>query len=87
MTTNECEPERQRTREEMDVYPDSKLKPKECGGFGVLSGIQTLGANGKPVGFLARFPKHRDLEGILRMVSGRPRALEKVTAAASQSLK
>lgn len=64
----------------MDVYPDSKLKPMECRGFGVLSGIQTLGANGKPVGFLARFPNHRDLAGILKTERGRPRALEKVTA-------
>lgn len=70
MTTIACEPERQRTREGIDVYPDSKLKPKECRGFGVLSGIQTLGSDGEPVGFLARYPNHRDLAGILRTESG-----------------
>lgn len=40
----------QRAREGIDLSPDSKLEPKKCGGFGVLSGTQPLGAEEKPVG-------------------------------------
>lgn len=58
--------ESQRAREGIDLSPDSKLEPKEYGEFGVLSGTQTLVAEGKPVGSLARFSNPSDLAGIHR---------------------
>lgn len=61
----------QRAREGIDLSPDSKLEPKKCGGFGVLSGAQSLGAEGKPVASLARFSNPSDLAGILWPESAR----------------
>lgn len=49
------------------IFPQTQSwSRRSAGDLGVLSATQTLGAEGKPVGSLARFSNPSDLAGILR---------------------
>lgn len=54
------------------IFPQTQSwSRRSAGDLGVLSGTQTLGAEGKLVGSLARFSNPSDLAGILRPESAR----------------
>lgn len=78
----------QRARQGIDLSPDSKLEPKKCGGFGVLSGTQDPRCRvGSPWALWPASLTPATLQEFSGLRAPGLWALHKVAAAVSRSLK